>query len=146
VWLALLLAPAGAMLRAELGRYNPVCPPLPLCTLLANLLGCAVAALCTVGCSTLRSTHFGGESRSFVCSVDPRNAVDGVAGHALQIELAVALSAVGAGFAGSLSTTSTFVAEVLAERPAVGAAYAAASIGAAQLLLLAVNLPWRLSG
>ena len=122
-----------------------MCPPLPLCTLLANLLGCAVAALCTVGCSTLRSTHFGGESRSFACSVDPRSAVDGAPGDALQLELAIVLSAVGVGFAGSLSTTSTFVAEALGKRPAVGAAYVAASIGGAQLLLLAINLPWQLS-
>ena len=41
-WLSLLFAPFGAILRAELGRYNAVCPPLPLCTLLANLLGSAV--------------------------------------------------------------------------------------------------------
>ena len=47
-------------------------------------------------------------------------------------------------FIGSLSTTSTFIGEVLKARPAVAALYLVASIGATQLVLLAINLPWRL--
>ena len=64
---------------------------------------CQVAALCTVGCATLR------KSPTFACSLDPGliaaggNATQGafeIGAPASTIEVAILLSAIGAGFAG----------------------------------------------
>ena len=94
---ALVLAPPGTLLRFFLGRaLNPLSSRLPISgTLLANLLATALLSTTTL------LTHLGPRRNVGQCQ---------------------ALRAVGDGFCGSLSTVSTFVAELeaLSARGRVG--------------------------
>eukprot|EP00928_Gymnodinium_smaydae_P037056 TRINITY_DN25794_c0_g2_i1.p1 TRINITY_DN25794_c0_g2~~TRINITY_DN25794_c0_g2_i1.p1 ORF type:complete len:274 (+),score=68.79 TRINITY_DN25794_c0_g2_i1:327-1148(+) len=87
---ALLCAPPGALLRWALSRFNPRVAPMPWFTFLANVLGSAAG-----GAAAVWATR---------------------AAHAEENELALWCTALSLGFAGSLSTVSTFVSELQSEK------------------------------
>jgi|AntAceMinimDraft_5_1070358.scaffolds.fasta_scaffold210969_1 fluoride ion exporter CrcB/FEX len=103
----------------------------PVCTLAANLGGSLLAAaMHAVAVSATGQQH-----------ADFMDSSLSTEGRAASWAVPVALG-LGAGFAGSLSTVSTLLAEAQAlPAPALALAYVGATYGAAQLLLLAVNLP-----
>merc|ERR1712187_76530 len=84
--MGLFFAPVGALTRWGLSRLNSHVPPIPWFTLLANILGCIAAGSATVQ----KRQHEG-----FMSAI---------------------WAGFGFGFAGSVSTVSTFVSELLSEK------------------------------
>mmetsp|Transcript_24512 Transcript_24512/g.70404 ORF Transcript_24512/g.70404 Transcript_24512/m.70404 type:complete len:346 (+) Transcript_24512:51-1088(+) len=120
----LCFAPLGAWLRFELSKFNRRCPKFPAFTLAANLLGTALSAACWV---LLRELEPDAAQPHFL--------------HGGTWVLAVA-----GGFCGSLSSASTFAAELDKLSHAGGElstgalVYGSASIlGAQTLVAFAVN-------
>jgi len=110
---AIALAPFGAWMRYFLALGNPRCSRFPLFTLLANVLGCSADALMVVMVGR-SSTELGvSEWKAF-----------------------------GTGFGGSLSTVSTFVAELRSSKTpdlAAKATYGLCSFAAGLVVLLLAN-------
>ena len=113
ICISLLLSPAGALIRYRMGLRNKRWRPFPIFTLAANLAGCMVTG------------SMGAVLASGVTSKD----------HPLAVGVAT-------GFAGSLSTVSTFMAEVATlKSPYEQHRYLGTTHLLAQGLLLAINLP-----
>lgn len=125
LWLTMLLGPCGALLRWRLAKYNASRGPwpqlawMPWGTLAANLSAALVSVAAEV-CES-RYVHQGEPGYAWISSVLP---------------------AIETGFAGSLSTVSTFVKEIVdMPSPLHAHAYWIVSMVSAMLLGLAVYSP-----